>query len=512
MKKIKNALISVSNKNNLNKLLSTLSKYKIKLISSGGTYKKIKKLKFQCTEVSKYTGSPEILGGRVKTLHPKIHGGILSKRNNKLHKKDLVKNNFSEIDLVIVNFYPFEKTLTSKNKHTKIIENIDIGGPTMARGAAKNYNDVTVITNPNQYDDLIKELNINKGSTSLNFREKLSEEAFSETAYYDSVIANYFNKFTKNKFPKKKTIYGNLIEKLRYGENPHQESAIYSSKESLNIKQIHGKKLSYNNYNDIFSALIISKSLTKNTGTVIIKHANPCGVSIQNDQLNSYKSALACDPVSAFGGIVSCNYKIKKKLAIELSKTFLEVIIANGFEKDALKILKKKKNIRLIDANNLNTSNLNNFISNFNSILIQSPDIKKFNMKDFKIVSKRKPTSAQLQNLIFAFSVCRYVKSNAIVIVNNKSTLGIGSGQPSRLDSCKIAIDKMNKFQPDSFENSVAASDAFFPFADGIETLVQAGVSAIIQPYGSVKDKEIIKFANKTNTVLVFSKTRHFRH
>ena len=512
MKKIKNALISVSNKNNLNKLLSTLSKYKIKLISSGGTYKKIKKLKFQCTEVSKYTGSPEILGGRVKTLHPKIHGGILSKRNNKLHKKDLVKNNFSEIDLVIVNFYPFEKTLTSKNKHTKIIENIDIGGPTMVRGAAKNYNDVTIITNPNQYDDLIKELNINKGSTSLNFREKLSEEAFSETAYYDSVIANYFNKFTKNKFPKKKTIYGNLIEKLRYGENPHQESAIYSSKESLNIKQIHGKKLSYNNYNDIFSALIISKSLTKNTGTVIIKHANPCGVSIQNDQLNSYKSALACDPISAFGGIVSCNYKIKKKLAIELSKTFLEVIIANGFEKDALKILKKKKNIRLIDANNLNTSNLNNFISNFNSILIQSPDINKFNMKNFKIVSKRKPTSNQLQNLIFAFSICRYVKSNAIVIANNKSTLGIGSGQPSRLDSCKIAIDKMNKFQPDSFENSVAASDAFFPFTDGIETLVQAGVSAIIQPYGSIKDKEIIKFANKTNTVLVFSKTRHFRH
>ena len=512
MKKIKNALISVSNKNNLNKLLPTLSKYKIKLISSGGTYKKIKKLKFQCTEVSKYTGSPEILGGRVKTLHPKIHGGILSKRNNKLHKKDLVKNNFPEIDLVIVNFYPFEKTLTSKNKHTKIIENIDIGGPTMVRGAAKNYNDVTVITNPNQYDDLIKELNINKGSTSLNFREKLSEEAFSETAYYDSVIANYFNKFTKNKFPKKKTIYGNLIEKLRYGENPHQESAIYSSRESLNIKQIHGKKLSYNNYNDIFSALIISKSLSKNTGTVIIKHANPCGVSIQNDQLNSYKSALACDPVSAFGGIVSCNYKIKKKLAIELSKKFLEVIIANGFEKDALKILKKKKNIRLIDANNLNTSNLNNSILNFNSILIQSPDINKFNMKNFKIVSKRKPTSDQLQNLIFAFSICRYVKSNAIVIANNKSTLGIGSGQPSRLDSCKIAIDKMNKFQPDSFENSVAASDAFFPFVDGIETLVQAGVSAIIQPYGSIKDKEIIKFANRTNTVLVFSKTRHFRH
>ena len=512
MKKIKNALISVSNKNNLNKLLPTLSKYKIKLISSGGTYKKIKKLKFQCTEVSKYTGSPEILGGRVKTLHPKIHGGILSKRNNKLHKKDLVKNNFSEIDLVIVNFYPFEKTLTSKNKHTKIIENIDIGGPTMVRGAAKNYNDVTVITNPNQYDDLIKELNINKGSTSLNFREKLSEEAFSETAYYDSVIANYFNKFTKNKFPKKKTIYGNLIEKLRYGENPHQESAIYSSRESLNIKQIHGKKLSYNNYNDIFSALTISKSFPKNIGTVIVKHANPCGVSIKKNQVNSYLSALSCDPVSAYGGIVSCNYKINKKLAVELGKIFLEVVIANGFEKDAIKVLKKKKNLRLIDSCNLILENTNTYVSNFNSILIQSLDKIKFNKNDFKIVSKRKPSSEQLNNLIFAFNVCRYVKSNAIVIANDQSTLGIGSGQPNRLDSCKIAIEKMNKFRPDNFENLVAASDAFFPFVDGIEKLVQAGISAIIQPYGSIRDKEIIKFANQTNTVLVFSKTRHFKH
>ena len=281
---------------------------------------------------------------------------------------------------------------------------------------------------------------------------------------------------------------------------------------NLNLKQIHGKKLSYNNYNDIFSALIISKSLPKNTGTVIVKHANPCGVSALRDQLNSYQSALACDPVSAFGAIVSCNYRIKKKLAIELNKIFLEVVIANGFEKDALKILKRKKNLRLIDANNLNTPNLSNFTSNFNSILIQSPDLNKFTIKDLKIVSKKRPTSDQLNNLIFAFNVCRYVKSNAIVIANNKSTLGIGSGQPSRLDSCKIAIEKMNKFQPDSFINSVAASDAFFPFVDGIETLVQAGISAIIQPYGSIKDKEIIKFANQTNTVLVFSKTRHFKH
>ena len=313
-------------------------------------------------------------------------------------------------------------------------------------------------------------------------------------------------------FQKKKTIYGKLIEKLRYGENPHQKSAIYSSIKKLDIKQIYGKKLSYNNYNDIFAALSISKSLPKNIGTVIVKHTNPCGVSVETNQINSYKSALTCDPISAYGGIVSCNYKISNKLALNLNKIFLEVIIANGYEKQALKTLKKKKNIRLIDASNLIKSNINNYISNFNSILIQSPDNNNFVKKDFKIVSKRKPNSKQLNDLIFAFNVCRYVKSNAIVIANNKSTLGIGSGQPNRLDSCKIAIEKMNKFRSNSFENSVAASDAFFPFIDGIEKLVQAGVSAIIQPYGSIKDKEIIKFANQTNTVLVFSKTRHFNH
>ena len=344
MKKIKKAIISVSNKDKLIPLLKTLSKYKIKLISSGGTFKKIKKLKYKCIEVSEYTNSPEILNGRVKTLHPKIHAGILSKRNNKSHQKELIENNFDEIDLVIVNFYPFEETLKNTKNHSKIIENIDVGGPTMVRAAAKNYKDVTVITSPQQYEKLINELNLNKGSTSLSFRQKMSEEAFSETAYYDALISDYFNKMSKNFFPKKKIFYSNLVEKLRYGENPHQESAIYSKTNKLDIFQIHGKQLSYNNYNDIFSALIISKSLPKNTGTVIVKHTNPCGVSIHKDHQKSYQLALACDPISAFGGIVSCNYKINKNLALELNKIFLEVIVANGFEKEALKILKKKKN------------------------------------------------------------------------------------------------------------------------------------------------------------------------
>tara|TARA_B100000787_G_scaffold54348_1_gene39488 strand:- start:2304 stop:3449 length:1146 start_codon:yes stop_codon:yes gene_type:complete len=381
----------------------------------------------------------------------------------------------------------------------------------MVRAAAKNYNDVTVITSSNQYEELISELEKNKGSTSFNFREKMSQEAFSETAYYDAVISHYFNKIRNDKFPKKKVFFGNLVEKLRYGENPHQEAGIYSKTKNLDVKQIHGKQLSYNNYNDIFSALTISKSLPNNSGTVIVKHANPCGVSIHKNHLKSYQLALACDPISAFGGIVSCNFKINKSLAAELNNIFLEVIIANGFNNEALKILKKKKNLRLIDATNFMMKNLVRFNSANEFILTQFEDMKVFDIKNFQVVSKRKPSRSQLKNLIFAFNVCRYVKSNAIVLVSENTTVGIGSGQPSRLDSCQIAIDKMNKFQ-NLNEEVVAASDAFFPFVDGIEKLVQSGVSAVIQPSGSIRDKEIIKFANQTNTILVFSKTRHFRH
>tara|TARA_Y100001935_G_scaffold254453_1_gene263582 strand:- start:202 stop:1737 length:1536 start_codon:yes stop_codon:yes gene_type:complete len=511
MRKIKTALISVSDKTNLKSLLQILQKNKIKIISSGGTFKTIKKLKFKCTEVSDFTGFNEILDGRVKTLHPKIHAGILNKRNNKLHKKDLKKNNFENIDLVIVNFYDFKKTLEQEKNHNKIIENIDIGGPSIVRAAAKNYNDVTVITSTNYYLNLINELKKNNGSVSFNFRKKMSQLAFTETAYYDTLIANYFNQISNISFPQKKIFSGTLVERLRYGENPHQQSALYSLDQKIKIDKIHGKQLSYNNYNDIFSALSISKTLPKNTGTVIIKHANPCGVSILKDKIDSYKNALNCDPISAFGGIVACNFKITKKLALELNKIFLEVIIGNGFDKDALKILKLKKNIRLIDATFFSINEFFKFNSINNSLLVQSEDKKIFSKNDFKIVSKKKPNKIQLDNLIFAFNICRFVKSNAIVLANNKSTIGIGSGQTSRLDSCQIAINKMNKFFQKK-NDVVAASDAFFPFVDGIEKLVQSGISAVIQPAGSIKDKEIIKFANTTDTVLVFSKTRHFRH
>ena len=398
MTKIKTALISVSDKKNIKPILDILKINKVKIISSGGTYKEIKKLKFKCIEVSEFTNSPEILEGRVKTLHPKIHSGILNKRISKYHQNEMKKNNFENIDLVIVNFYPFENTLKKTSNHNKIIENIDIGGPSMVRSAAKNYKDVAVITSTNQYEKLVEELKKNKGSTTLKFREKLSRIAFTETAYYDSVISNYFNDISNISFPNKRTFQANLIEIPRYGENPHQKSAIYSKNLNMNIKQIHGKQLSYNNYNDIFAALTISKSLPNNNGTVIIKHANPCGISIKKDNLQSYIAALKCDPISAFGGIVSCNYKVTKTIAQELNKLFFEVVIANNFDIDALKILKTKKNLRLIDASKYIFKENLKFISNNEEILVQSEDIKKMNIKDFKVVSKKKPNTKQKNN------------------------------------------------------------------------------------------------------------------
>ena len=514
MRKIKTALISLSDKSNLLNILKVLKKYKIKIVSSGGTLKEIKKYGFNCVGVSEYTGSDEMLDGRVKTLHPQIHAGILFDRNKKSHEIQMRKRNFDAIDLIVVNLYPFQETIRKTNNSKKIIENIDIGGPTMVRSAAKNHKDVTVITDTKDYNEFIKEINKYRGKTSLIFRERMASKAFSLTAYYDSVISEWFNKKLDFKFPEKKVFYGNKIEQLRYGENPHQKSSLYKkdiSSEDYNLKLINGKQLSYNNYNDILAALIISKSLPNNTGTVIVKHANPCGVSILKDNLDSYKSALACDPISAFGGIVSCNFKINQKLALELNKIFLEVVVANDFDKEAIKILKTKKNLRLINANNFSFEELHKFNSIGNSFLIQSEDKKILSKNNFKIVSKIKPNKTQFENLIFAFNICRFVKSNAIVIASNKTTIGIGSGQPSRLDSCQIAINKMEKFKHYKKE-IVAASDAFFPFVDGIEKLVQSGVSAVIQPAGSIRDKEIIKFANDTNTVLIFSKTRHFRH
>jgi len=509
LKRVKRAIISVSDKSNLKIILPILKRFKIEIISSGGSFKKIKSMKYNCVELSNYTGFPEMLSGRVKTLHPKIHAGILNIRKNATHRKDLRKQNIPEIDLVIVDLYPFEKQLKKKSK--KLIEYIDIGGPTLIRAAAKNFNDVTVVSNIDDYFQLAKELKINKGSTSIKFRKYMSAKAFGVTAYYDSVVSNWLNNQLNIKFPEKKTVHGKLIEKLRYGENPHQQGSLYGTTDNLGIEKIHGKELSYNNYNDIYSALSILNTFKKKEGTVIIKHTNPCGVSAEKNQIKSFENALACDPTSSFGGVVAINSIITKKLATELNKIFFEVIIAKSFKKDALRILKKKKNIRLIDFSKFCLTNNKHYLFLGNAFLSQDSNSTLLNNKP-KIVTKKKPTPSQLNSLKFAFNICKFVKSNAIVLANGKSTIGIGAGQPSRLDSCKIASNKALQFVPEKIMNSVAASDAFFPFADGIQELIKIGVKAIIQPGGSINDKKVIDAANKAGIVMAFTGIRHFKH
>ena len=509
LKKIKRAIISVSDKSNLKVILPTLKKFNIEILSSGGSYKKIKSMNYNCTEISSYTKSPEMLGGRVKTLHPKIHAGILNIRKNSSHRIDLKKRNIPNIDLVIVDLYPFEKELEKKSN--KIIEYIDIGGPTLIRAAAKNFNDVTVVSNINDYFQLAKELRINKGSTSIKFRKFMSAKAFGLTAYYDSVISNWLNNKLNIKFPEKKTVYGKLVKKIRYGENPHQQGSLYKIANNLGIEKIYGKELSYNNYNDIYSALSILSTFKKEEGTVIIKHANPCGASAEKNQIKSFESALSCDPISSFGGVVAVNSIITKNLALKLNKMFFEIIISKGFKKDSLKILKKRKNVRLINCDKYNLTNKNHYLFLGNSFLSQDSDNILLNKK-LKIVTRKKPSSNQLNSLKFAFNICKFVKSNAIVLANEKSTIGIGTGQPSRLDSCKIACHKALEFAPEKITGSVAASDAFFPFPDGINELAESGVKAIIQPGGSINDKKVIEAANNAGLVMVFSGIRHFKH
>jgi phosphoribosylaminoimidazolecarboxamide formyltransferase / IMP cyclohydrolase len=513
--KIKTALISVSDKTDLSKILKTLKKYNVKIISSGGTYKSIKKLGYSCTEVSVYTGFKEMLDGRVKTLHPKIHAGILHDRSNKRHTKEMSKQKFPSLDLIIVNFYPFQKIVTNSKSNKEIIENIDIGGPTMVRSAAKNFKNVLIITNKDDYSDLIIEVEKNKGNTTLNFREYMSSKAFGLTAYYDAMISNWFNLKLNIKFPERKTIFGRRFKQLRYGENPHQKSSIYVNNyndKELGLKQLGGKELSYNNYNDIFSGLKILSSLKNSPATVIIKHANPCGVSINKLPLVSFRNAYACDPVSAFGGVIACSYKINKIIAEEINKNFLEVILAKGFEQNALNILKKKKNLRIIDISKYKQTNQSSLKMFDGSFLIQEKDKLIFNKKDLKFVTKNKPTTKELKEIEFAFNISKYVKSNAIVLTNNFSTIGIGAGQPSRLDSCKIAVQKAKRFQSNKIKNSIAASDAFFPFADGIKSLLMAGVKIIVQPGGSIRDQEVINAANKAKAKMIFTNIRHFNH
>ena len=514
LRKIQNALISVSDKSDLEKILRSLKKYKINLISSGGTYKKIKKLGYNCMEVSKYTKFKEMLDGRVKTLHPKIHAGILSNKSNRKHQNQMRKKKFKNIDLLIVNFYPFQEAVLNKKNLNSIVENIDIGGPAMVRAAAKNFKDISIITDKKDYGSFINQLRQHKGCTDLKFRKHMASKAFNLTAYYDSMISNWFNKELNITFPDKKTIPGRKLTQLRYGENPHQKSSIYINDfndKEIGLKKISGKNLSYNNYNDIFTGLEILSSFKK-TGTVIIKHANPSGASMNKSPLKSFQESLLSDSVSAFGGIVVCNFKINKKIAREISSTFFEVILAKKFDRDALKIFKSKKNLILIDISKFKEKK-NYQIKYFdNSFLIQDKNKKDFDLKNLKYVTNLKPTKQELKFAEFSMNICKFVKSNSIVITNKFSTIGIGAGQPSRVDSCKIAVEKAKKFQPKKLKNSVAASDAFFPFPDGIKKLIKAGVKLIVQPGGSIRDKETIALANKARVKMIFTGIRHFNH
>ena len=384
----------------------------------------------------------------------------------------------------------------------------------MVRSAAKNFNNVTIVTSKNDYSLLAEEIEKNKGATTLKFRELMSSKAFGLTAYYDAMISNWFNKKLNIDFPERKTIFGKRLHQLRYGENPHQKSSIYVNDyhdQTLGFTQLNGKELSYNNYNDMFASLEILDTV-KRFGTVIIKHANPCGVSENKNPLISFKNAFASDPISAFGGVVACNFKINKKIASEFNKKFLEVILAKGFDKESLILLKKKKNLRIIDITGFKLKNLISFKTFDGSFLMQSKDRLVFDKKKLKFVTKLKPNKKELAEIEFAFNICKYVKSNAIILCNSFSTIGIGAGQPSRIDSCKIATQKAKQFQPSKIKNSVAASDAFFPFADGITALIKAGVKTIIQPGGSIRDQEVINAADKAKIKMIFTGIRHFNH
>jgi len=508
MNKIKTALISVWDKTNIIELAKFLNKNNVEIISTGGTKKILEDNNINVTSVSDITNQKEIMNGRVKTLHPKIFGGILADRSNEKHTDDLLNMGGKCIDLVVVNLYPFKSEAIDKELSLdKAIEYIDIGGPSMLRAAAKNYKDIIPLCNPSQYNNFIKLFNLNKGVIGINERVDYAKSVFRLVANYNIDISNYFSKNDTND-----NILLNLykVNDLRYGENPHQEASFYLPE---NIKeewsQHHGKQLSYNNYYDIETAHSIVNDF-ENIACVIIKHSNPCGFSIGNTLKEAYLLAVSTDPISYFGGIVAFNRKVDLESAVELNKSFLECIVAPSFSSDAFEELKKKKNLRLITISNIN-KNKKTIRSVFNGFLIQDRDIMEEDFNSFEVVSKIKPNNEQLKALHLSWKLVKYVKSNAIVFSNDKQLIGVGAGQMSRVDSTKIAIDKANSNDLD-LKKSVMASDAFFPFPDCITLAAEQGVLGVIQPGGSIKDKEVLEEVNKQSMIMVITNKRHFNH
>ncbi|MFH1577787.1 MAG: bifunctional phosphoribosylaminoimidazolecarboxamide formyltransferase/IMP cyclohydrolase [Candidatus Omnitrophota bacterium] len=519
MIRIKRALISVSNKTGIVDFAGQLSKLGVEILSTGGTAKLFKENNIPVIDVSDYTGFPEMLNGRVKTLHPKIHAGLLALRENPSHMQTLDEHKIGLIDIVVVNLYPFEETVARQGvTEEEAIENIDIGGPSMLRSAAKNHQSVVVVSSPDQYKEISNELNKNQGAISTQTAKKLAHEVFRLTSHYDGEIYNYLSGKTKAAvkpgagFPQELNLEFSKVQDLRYGENPHQKAAFYRKKQAgqglVNLRQLHGKELSFNNILDLNSTCELVVEF-KHPAVVVCKHNNPCGVAEDKRLDRAYLDAWKCDSLSAFGGIVALNRKADLKTAkLILHSGFLECVIAPGFNPEALDILKQKKNLRLLELVNLNSAKEFDLKRIGGGLLVQDKDLDLSEINKLKVVTKKKPTKAQLDSLIFSWKVVKHTKSNAIVLVRGKRTVGIGAGQMSRVDSVIIAKRKAGKLA----QNSCLASDAFFPKPDAIVQAARAGVKAIIQPGGSISDDEVIKACNKHNIAMVVTGRRHFKH
>ena len=514
------ALISVSDKSGAAEIARVLHSFGIDILSTGGTARLLREANIPVVEIGDYTGFPEMLDGRVKTLHPKVHAGILARRDLPAHMQALDQANIPTIDLVIVNLYPFVQTISRAGcTLEEAIENIDIGGPTMVRAAAKNWQHVAIVTDPADYPVLIAEMQSAKGAISVETRYRLARKAFSHTAAYDGAISNYLTATdingARNPFPEQINISCAKVQDLRYGENPHQQAAFYRDLKPVpgalsNYRQLQGKELSYNNIADADAAWECVKTFAQ-PACVIVKHANPCGAAVADSSAQAYRRAFKTDPTSAFGGIIAFNCEVDLETAEAVSQQFMEILIAPRIAADATAALAKKTNVRVLEVPIENGANLFDSKRVGGGLLVQTPDVMNVQISDMRIVTRKLPTPQQLSDLLFAWRVAKFVKSNAIVFCGNGMTLGVGAGQMSRVDSARIASIKAENAAL-SLKGSVVASDAFFPFRDGVDIVAKAGATAIIQPGGSVRDEEVIAAADEHGVTMVLTGARHFRH
>jgi phosphoribosylaminoimidazolecarboxamide formyltransferase / IMP cyclohydrolase len=525
-RRVTRALLSVSDKTGLIEFARGLAAHGVELISTGGTAKAIAAAGLQVKDVSELTGFPEMMDGRVKTLHPKVHGGLLAIRDNAEHAQAMKAHGIAPIDLLVVNLYPFEATVDQGADFAECIENIDIGGPAMIRAAAKNHDDVAVVVEDSDYQAVLEELAANKGATTLPLRRRLAAKAYARTAAYDAAISNWFAGQLKTEAPDFRAFGGRLIQSLRYGENPHQSAAFYRTPDNRlgvsTARQLQGKELSYNNINDTDAAYecIAEFDPNRTAACVIVKHANPCGVAEGADLATAYQKALACDSTSAYGGIIALNRTLDAETARALAGIFTEVIIAPDATEEAIAIIGKRRNLRLLLAGGLPDPRAPGLTAKTvaGGLLVQSRDNAIVDDMVLKVATRRAPTDAELRDLKFAFRVAKHVKSNTIVYAKDLATVGIGAGQMSRVDSARIAARKAldaaaeQKLAEPLTKGSVVASDAYFPFADGMLACIEAGATAVIQPGGSMRDDEVVKAADEHAVAMVFTGVRHFRH